>query len=106
LNLPHQRALVAPTGIPTLELPSERFTLGCGARLLVSRRAGAPVTAIEIHLRGGPAFDPPDLEGCAFLTAALLDQGTKRHSEEELAELLVAGTRRRARTRRLDAPLE
>lgn len=76
------------SGVPVLHFPIERFELRCGAKLLVSPRPGAPVTAIEVHLRGGPAFDPPGLEGCAFLTAALFDQGTKRHTEEELADLL------------------
>jgi zinc protease len=75
-------------GLPRIELPTERFSLRCGATLLVSRRPGATVTATRVHLRGGPARDPKGKEGLAYLTGRLVDQGTKRHSESELAELL------------------
>jgi zinc protease len=71
-----------------VHLPLERFQLGCGARLLVSRRPGAPVTALQMHVRGGHSLDQPGLEGTAYLTGALLDQGTERRSEEEIAEAL------------------
>lgn len=71
-----------------VELPVERFTLRCGARLLVSRRPGAPVTALQMHLRGGHSLDERELEGTAYLTGALLDQGTGTRSEEQIAELL------------------
>ena len=78
-------AAVAP---PTIDLPVERFDLSSGVRVLVSRRPGAPVTALQVHLRGGHSLDPAGREGTAFLTGGLLDQGTRSHSEEELATLL------------------
>ena len=71
-----------------VRLDIERFTLRCGARLLVSQRPGAPVTAIQMHLRGGHSLDPAGREGTALLAGALLDQGTKRHTEEEIADAL------------------
>lgn len=71
-----------------IDLPIERFTLACGARLLVSPRPGAPVTGVQVHLRGGHSLDAPGREGTAFLAGALVDQGTARHDEEELAALL------------------
>jgi zinc protease len=75
-----------------VELPIAAFPLRCGARLVVSPRAGAPVTALQMHMRGGVALDPPGGEGTAWLTGALLDQGTARRSEEEIAtELETAG---------------
>lgn len=80
-------SLRAPS-VPRLEVPIERFTLSCGATLLVSRRAGAPVTAVHAHVRGGPAQDPPGYEGTAFLTGSLVDQGTRDFGEQRLAELL------------------
>jgi zinc protease len=73
---------------PVIELPIERFELRCGARLLVSPRPGAPVTAFHVHLRGGHSLDPVGREGTAFLAGGLLDQGTGAHTEEELAEIL------------------
>ena len=59
-----------------LTVPCERYQLKCGAELLVSPRPGAPVTAFEVHLRGGPSQDPVGKEGTAYLTSALLAQGT------------------------------
>ena len=74
--------------IPELSLPRERFQLRCGACLVVSRREGAPVTAVRVHMRGGLALDPPAREGRAYLTGMLADQGTASHSESELAAIL------------------
>lgn len=75
-------------GIPEIRVPTVRSVLRCGAVLLVSRRPDAPVTSVHIHVRGGPAFDPAGREGTAFLAGRLADQGTGRHSEEEIAEML------------------
>lgn len=73
---------------PKLELPYEAFELSCGARLFVSPRPGAPVTAVRVHLRGGAASDEAGKEGRAYLTGALADQGTTRSSADELAARL------------------
>jgi len=73
---------------PVIELPVARFELRCGARLLVSQRPGAPVCAVSMHMRGGHSLDPEGLEGTAYLTGGLMDQGTERHTEEQLAALL------------------
>lgn len=74
--------------VPVIELPAFRFELSCGAKLIVSPRAGAPVTAVEVHMRGGPSMDPEGLEGTSFLTGGLLDQGTRQRDEEGIAELM------------------
>ena len=77
-----------PSGGVRLSVPVERYELKCGASLLVSPRPGAPVTALELHLKGGPSLDPAGKEGTAYLTSALLSQGTEKWSEEELAAQL------------------
>ncbi len=69
-------------------LPVERFELACGARLLVSRRRGASVCAVQVHLRGGNSLDPQGRAGLAYLTGRLVDQGTRESSEQELAARL------------------
>jgi zinc protease len=46
------------------------------------------VIALQMHLRGGHSLDERGLEGQAFLTGALLDQGTGRHNEEQIADIL------------------
>jgi zinc protease len=71
-----------------LSMPLERFELSCGALLCVSPRPGAPVCAIQAHVRGGPALDPRGKEGLAYLVGALADQGTPTRSDEEIAALL------------------
>ena len=71
-----------------LTVPLEQYELKCGAALLVSPRPGAPVTALELHLKGGPSLDPEGKEGTAYLTSALLSQGTENWTEEELAAQL------------------
>jgi zinc protease len=74
--------------IPRLEITRHRYELPCGAVLLVSPRPGSPVTSIRATVRGGSSLDPAGKEGLAYLTGSLLDQGTKFHTEEELANLL------------------
>lgn len=74
--------------LPRVHLPIERFELSCGARLLVSRRPGAPVVAAQLHMQGGHALDPQRMPGLTSLTGGLLDQGSRRHGEEEIARLL------------------
>lgn len=81
-------AVTQTTAVPKLVLPIERFELKCGAVLLVSHRSSAPVCAVYAHIRGGPAFDAPGLEGSAYLVGGLADQGTRRHDEEAIANLL------------------
>lgn len=74
--------------IPAPSVPAETFSLRCGAALVVSPRAGAPLTALQIHLRGGLAADPAERAGLAHLTGALAPEGTADHSDEEIADLL------------------
>lgn len=81
-------ALAPPRTIPNLAIPFERYVLKCGAILLVSPRPGAPVCAMQAHIRGGPALDPRGKEGVAWLTGALAEQGTRRRTEEQIANLL------------------
>ena len=76
------------TKLAVPSVPAERFTLTCGATLLVSPRPGAPVCAVQAHLRGGHSLDPKGQEGVAWLTGALVDQGTKNHTEEDFAAAL------------------
>jgi zinc protease len=74
--------------LPRVSLPIERFELSCGARLLVSRRSDAPVVAAQIHMQGGHSLDPQRMPGLSALTGGLLDQGSRRHGEEDIARLL------------------
>lgn len=74
--------------VPTVALPVHRFELACGARLLVSPRPDSPVTAAQVHLRGGASLDRAGREGTAYLAGSLADQGTAGRSEEDIASAL------------------
>jgi zinc protease len=76
----------AARGVP--ELPVERFALRCGTTLLVSPRRGAPVFAVQAHVRGGHSLDASGLGGTAFLAGRLVDQGARGWTEEEIATRL------------------
>lgn len=69
-------------------VPFERFELACGAVLMVSPLEGAPVTAIQAHIRGGHSLDPKGKEGTAALLGGMIDQGTASHDEAAIASAL------------------
>jgi zinc protease len=77
----HERA-------PRLHVPAHAFELTCGARLVVSPRAGSPVAAVAVSVDAGNWLDPEGLEGLAALAGALAVEGTARWSEAEIADLL------------------
>jgi len=64
--------------------PSE-MKLGNGLRVIVARRQGIPLVSAELVALAGAEADPPRLSGLSSLSAALMTQGTKRHSAPELA---------------------
>lgn len=69
-------------------VPFERFELSCGVVLLVSQREGAPVTAIQAHVRGGHSLDPKSKHGVAAMMGSMLDQGTESHDEAQIGAAL------------------
>jgi len=73
---------------PRIEVERERFALSCGATLLVHRRPSAAVTAVRVHVRGGPGLDPAGKEGVVHLTGAFADQGTSARTDQDIAALL------------------
>jgi len=76
------------SALPLQNISAQRFELSSGALLLVDRTPGAPIVAIEAHLRGGPSLDRAGLEGCAALVGGLATEGTASHDATELAALL------------------
>ena len=59
-----------------VRLPIERFTLECGARLLVSQRRDAPVIALQMGLVLKPGSSEPWTPYRVF--AAMTEAGTSR----------------------------
>ena len=68
----------------SIDAPSE-MKLANGLRVIVARREGIPLVSAELVALAGAEIDPPRLSGLASLSAALMTQGTKRHSAPEIA---------------------
>jgi len=71
-----------------LDIPAIGFDLACGARLIVSPRPGASVTALVVSIDGGARLDPLGQEGLGHFVGSLAVEGTARHTEAELAAIL------------------
>jgi len=74
----------APPRPLAIAAPSEA-RLANGLRVIVARREGVPLVSAELVALSGAEVDPLRLSGLASLGAALMTQGTKRHSAPELA---------------------
>ena len=74
----------APPRPLTIDAPSEA-RLANHLRVIVARREGVPLVSAELVALTGAETDPPRLSGLASLSAALMTQGTERHSAPELA---------------------
>lgn len=79
------RPQLGPPPAPRVPRPA-RATLSNGLRVVFIPRDGIPQVAIRLVVPAGSVADPPGLPGTAGLTAALLTEGTRRHSAEELHE--------------------
>ena len=80
-----ERALVLPK-------PSV-FTLQNGLTVYVVERHELPIVNAQLTMLAGTAANPADRPGLSGLTAALLTEGTARHSADEIAnEAAMLGT--------------
>ncbi|AXH97666.1 M16 family metallopeptidase [Ornithinimicrobium avium] len=70
------------------EFPEPRqHRLGNGMRLLVVDLPGQHVLSVRVHLRLPVSHEAPGTEGATLLMARALDEGTTRHTSEQIAEL-------------------
>jgi zinc protease len=68
--------------------PYEIRTLANGLQVVVVQHHEQPVVTLRMLIRAGAASDPEKKMGTAVLTAALLDQGTKTRSAEQIADAI------------------
>lgn len=99
----------APIALP----PIHRERLPGGLSVIVAERAGIPLAAVRLVLRGGASLDPAGRSGLAHLVALAARRGTRRHTGEEidlavesLGAELGAGVDEDATYFGLSAPLE
>jgi zinc protease len=64
--------------------PIHREKLPAGLQLVVAERAGVPLAAVRLVLRGGAALDPDGRAGLAHLVAISARRGTRRRSGPEI----------------------
>jgi zinc protease len=64
--------------------PIHRERLPSGLQLVVAERAGVPLAAARLVLRGGAALDPHGRAGLAHLVALAARRGTRRRSGPEI----------------------
>ncbi len=90
------RKQLPPVGkSPELRVPTWTTSkLSNGAQLIVSERKGLPLVSFTITFVGGSnQFEKADRRGAAALTTAMLREGTKTRSGEQLAlDLQLLGT--------------
>ncbi len=63
-----------------------RVQLDNGLRLVLSQQPAVPIVAIDCLADGGSRVDPGSLPGLAALTGALLEEGTKGRSGQDIAK--------------------
>ena len=68
------------------KLSAKRIVTENGLTLLIQEMHSLPVVQIETIIRAGAVLDPDDKAGLAYLTAALLDEGTPSRISAEIAE--------------------
>lgn len=69
--------LAAPAAAAPL---AHREVLPNGIVLLVAERPAIPLVAVRVLMRAGAALDPPDRDGLASLTGAVLTRGTSKRT--------------------------
>ncbi len=79
-----------PGANPTLRVPSwTRTQLANGATLIVSERRGLPLISFNITFLGGSnQFEPSGKRGVAAMTTAMLTEGTKTKTGDQLSDAL------------------
>jgi zinc protease len=74
---------LGPPPAPRVPVPL-RWTLANGLRVVAAPMPGVPQVVVRIALRAGSVFDPPEHPGTASLVGALLTEGTRLRSADEL----------------------
>ena len=79
-----------PGPIPVLRVPTWTKTqLANGATLIVSERHSLPLVSFTITFVGGSnQFEPAGRRGVAAMTAAMLTEGTKTKTGDQLSDAL------------------
>jgi len=78
-------SLAAPAAATQL---AERETLPNGMVVLHSGRHSVPMVSVVMAIRAGSIAEPSAKAGLAYLTAALLNEGTQKRTSREISEAI------------------
>ncbi len=80
------KAPVSETILKIVLPKAEHAELANGVHLIVLEDHRAPQVAVQIQMRGaGGYYDPADMPGLASVTAAMLSEGTKTRTSQQIA---------------------
>jgi zinc protease len=86
-----EATLAAPLRTDGFRLPDyEEVRLGNGLRLVLAEKRDVPLIAFQAVLAGGVVAEPPNLNGLAAVTAALLKQGAGARGAREFSEAVAS----------------
>jgi len=89
-NEPWRKQQPKPGKAPALSLPAgKRFTLANGLTVVHVAKPGLPLVSAALVLRAGQMNNPADQPGLAGFTAAMLQEGSKTRSAQQLADQLA-----------------
>src|SRR3972149_5393336 len=77
---------VPSTAHASKKIEPVRVVLKNGITILVVETHALPVVNISVTVKTGSVYDPPEKAGLSSLTAALLDEGTKTRSSQQIAD--------------------
>jgi len=78
-----------PQPLRPLQFPAfEQRTLPSGLRVVIIEHHEQPAVSLRLIMKAGAIYDPADKPGLAQATAALLDQGTKTRSAQDIAKAI------------------
>lgn len=84
---PDRSARPAVGEAPDLSLPPLRqFTLANGMRVVLMEKRDLPLVQVNLVVEAGSVFDPPERDGLASLTAAMLDEGAAGMTSLDIAD--------------------
>lgn len=67
---------------------AQRVVLDNGLILLLFENHRLPIIAADAHVRNVRLFEPPEQSGLTNLMGRMLDEGTEKHTSQEIAELI------------------
>ncbi len=70
---------------PVMKVPTVKKGEDGGVKYIITPYDELPIVSITVLIKAGHRFEPADKAGLAYLTGALMDESTLKHTTEEIA---------------------